>query len=104
MYEPFWVSNHRGQDRLKGTDVGRVGGGMLLATGYWLLATGGVALLAGVAGGAPAPWVGRAIASAEPRDLPLQTTITSPWPFFMQLSGQGPALSGDRVVWTATSG
>ena len=43
-------------------------------------------------------------ASAEPRDIPLQTTVASPWPFFMQLSGQGPALSGDRVVWTATSG
>src|SRR5207248_2012919 len=52
----------------------------------------------------PASWVGRAMASAEPRDIPLQTTVASPWPFFMQLSGQGPALSGDRVVWTATSG
>src|SRR5205823_1590347 len=26
-----------------------------------------------------------------------------PRPFFMQRSGQGPALSGDRVVWMATT-
>ena len=91
--------------RLKGTDVVRVGGGRLRRGGGVAAGVGavaGVALLAGV-GGAPTPWVGRALASAEPRDGPLETTVASPRPFFMQLSGQGPALSGDRVVWMATT-
>lgn len=43
-------------------------------------------------------------AAAGPRAVPLQVTIASPRPIFMQLSGLGPSLSGDRVVWTATNG
>jgi hypothetical protein len=77
--------------------VRRAGGGRRLATGC---AVAGVALLAGVGGGAP----GRPVASAGPHGLSLETTIASPRPFFPQLSGQGPALSGDHVVWTATTG
>ena len=79
--------------------MGRLGRGRRLATGC---AVAGVALLAGVGGGAP--WGGRPVASAGPRGIPLETTIASPRPFFLQLSGQGPALSGGRVVWTATTG
>jgi hypothetical protein len=77
--------------------VGGAGGGRRLATGCAVV---GVALLAGVGGGAP----GRPVASAGPHGLPLEMTIASPRPFFPQLSGQGPALSGDHVVWTATTG
>lgn len=50
---------------------------------------------------AVAPWTAGA---AMRHTLPLETLISSPQPDFMQGSGQGPALSGDRVAWTATSG
>lgn len=44
------------------------------------------------------------VAAIGARDVPQQVSIASPRPFFMQVSGQGPALSGTRVVWTATTG
>lgn len=41
--------------------------------------------------------------AAAPRTstLPLELTLASPRPFFMQLSGQGPLMANNRVVWTA---
>ena len=44
----------------------------------------------------------RVTASSAVRETPTDLAIASPRPMFMQLSGQGPALSGHRVVWTAT--
>jgi hypothetical protein len=50
------------------------------------------------AGATPTP--GAATSGALLRDI----TIPSPRPFFMQLDGQGPAMSTSRVVWTAING
>ena len=43
---------------------------------------------------------GTAATDVVARDL----LIASPRPFFMQLSGQGPAMSASRIVWTAING
>lgn len=43
------------------------------------------------------------VGAAAPRasTLPLELTLASPRPFFMQLGGQGPLMANNRVVWTA---
>jgi hypothetical protein len=65
-------------------------------------AAGGVAvLLAGVWG--VGPWRGAPGRVAAAARLSNEVTITSPRPYFVPVSGQGPSLSADRVAWTASN-
>lgn len=83
-------------------DVTHVGGVLREREGITRGAVAGCGTLALALGLGAAPW--RTAVAAGTLEEPRDVVITSPRPFFMQLPGQGPALSGTRVVWTATNG
>lgn len=61
----------------------------------------GIVLIASAALLARAAAVTPRTAQHTVQTAPLELSIASPRPYFMQLSGLGPAFEGTRVVWTA---
>lgn len=84
-------------------DVTHVGGALGQRESITRSAAAGCGTLALALGVSIAPpW--QAASAARVHEQARDVVVTSPRPFFMQLPGQGPALSGPRVVWTATNG
>ena len=86
--------------------VGRRGGvvaGVCVAGGVaaLLAGSGGLGLWRGAAGRAAAAGASHASRRANGT---MEVTIASPRPYFVPLSGQGPALTAGRVAWTANNG
>ncbi len=83
-------------DALKGINVARIG--TVTQRRRWGTAAIAILVPAGLAAWSILP---RSAVAAHHTTPPRDLTIASPRPFFIQLSGQGPAMANGRVVWTA---